>query len=98
MYKLSLIHISNQISKDIKNKRAKELKEIMEKKRAEFLDKMIGTTQYVLIEKKLQNKKYEGYSENYIYVELESEKDIFNKIVKVKITGKNDTHLKGEIL
>lgn len=88
----------NQISKDIKNKRAKELKEIMEKKRAEFLDKMIGTTQYVLIEKKLQNKKYEGYSENYIYVELESEKDIFNKIVKVKITGKNDTHLKGEIL
>ena len=70
----------------------------MLKKRHEFLESMKGSTQKVLIEKKLSDNIYEGYSENYIYVEVKSEKDIFNKIVNVKITGQNQTHLEGELL
>lgn len=90
--------MKNQNTKETKSKRAKELKEIMLKKRHEFLENMKGSTQKVLIEKKLSDNIYEGYSENYIYVEVKSEKDIFNKIVNVKITGQNQTHLEGELL
>lgn len=90
--------MKNQNTKETKSKRAKELKEIMLKKRHEFLENMKGSTQKVLIEKKLSDNIYEGYSGNYIYVEVKSEKDIFNKIVNVKITGQNQTHLEGELL
>jgi len=90
--------MENQISKEIKAKRAKELKEIMEEKRNDFLSKMIGKTEKILIEKKLSDGVYEGYSENYIYVEVKSDKDLFNKIVEVKITDKTSTHLKGELI
>ncbi len=90
--------MKNQNTKETKSKRAKELKEIMLKKRNEFLESMIGSTQKILIEKKLSNNIYEGYSENYIYVEVKSKNDIFNKIVDIKITGQNQTHLEGELL
>ena len=59
---------------------------------------MIGKQEKVLIEKKLEDNIYEGYSENYIYVEVKSDKDIFNQIVNVKITEKTQTHLRGEII
>lgn len=90
--------MNNQITKEVKSKRAKELKEVMENKREYFLDDMIGKREKVLIEKKLNDDMYEGYSENYIYVEVKSDKDIFNKIVDVRITGKTPTHLRGEII
>lgn len=90
--------MNNQITKEVKSKRAKELKEVMENKREDFLDDMIGKREKVLIEKKLNDDMYEGYSENYIYVEVKSDKDIFNKIVDVRITGKTPTHLRGEII
>lgn len=90
--------MNNQITKEVKSKRAKELKEVMENKREYFLDDMIGKREKVLIEKKLNDDMYEGYSENYIYVEVKSDKDIFNKIVDVRITEKTPTHLRGEII
>ncbi|WP_294468311.1 tRNA (N(6)-L-threonylcarbamoyladenosine(37)-C(2))-methylthiotransferase MtaB [uncultured Anaerofustis sp.] len=90
--------MNNQITKEVKSKRAKELKEVMENKREDFLNDMIGKREKVLIEKKLNDDMYEGYSENYIYVEVRSDKDIFNKIVDVRITGKTPTHLRGEII
>ncbi|MCR2033171.1 tRNA (N(6)-L-threonylcarbamoyladenosine(37)-C(2))-methylthiotransferase MtaB [Anaerofustis stercorihominis] len=90
--------MNNQITKEVKSKRAKELKEVMENKREDFLDDMIGKREKVLIEKKLNDDMYEGYSENYIYVEVKSDKDIFNKIVDVRITEKTPTHLRGEII
>ena len=90
--------MENQIPKEVKTKRAKELKEVMEDKRKDFLNNMIGKQEKVLIEKKLEDNIYEGYSENYIYVEVKSDKDIFNQIVNVKITEKTQTHLRGEII
>ena len=90
--------MNNQITKEVKSKRAKELKEVMENKREDFLNDMIGKREKVLIEKKLNDDMYEGYSENYIYVEVKSDKDIFNKIVDVRITEKTPTHLRGEII
>lgn len=90
--------MENQIPKEVKTKRAKELKDVMENKREDFLNNMIGKQEKVLIEKKLEDNIYEGYSENYIYVEVKSDKDIFNQIVNVKITEKTQTHLRGEII
>ncbi|MFR6312025.1 tRNA (N(6)-L-threonylcarbamoyladenosine(37)-C(2))-methylthiotransferase MtaB [Anaerofustis stercorihominis] len=90
--------MENQIPKEVKTKRAKELKDVMENKREDFLNNMIGKKEKVLIEKKLEDNIYEGYSENYIYVEVKSDKDIFNQIVNVKITDKTQTHLRGEII
>ena len=52
----------------------------------------------VLIERKLDKVTYEGYSKNYVKVIVESEEDIFNEIVNVKIKEKEKTFLYGEMI
>lgn len=89
--------MENQVPKEIKTKRAKELKEIMEEERKKYLKEMIGTTVSVLVEKEISPLEYEGYSKNYIHVTFKSNKDIFNEIVKVKITNIENNNLRGEI-
>lgn len=63
-----------------KEKRAKIIKEISAKKHAAFLQKNLGTTQEVLIEKNLDKKTgmYKGVSRNYINILIETETDFIN--------------------
>lgn len=89
---------NNQITKQIKSERAKKLKEVSKKLSDDFLESQIGKKLEILIERKLDDKTYEGYSKNYVKVIVKSDKDIFNEIIKVKIKEKEKTFLYGEII
>lgn len=89
---------SEQVTKKVKSERAKKLKEVTKKLSDDFLKNQIGRKLEVLIERKLDKVTYEGYSKNYVKVIVESEEDIFNEIVNVKIKEKEKTFLYGEMI
>lgn len=86
----------NQIEEKVKAQRSKKLIELADQLAHEFMHNMIGKTIDVLVEKKDKNL-YEGYTTNYIKTVIESDNDIENKVVKVKINNINDDYLLGKI-
>lgn len=79
----------NQLDSKTKEKRATIIKEISEQKYSEFLNRNLGTTQEILIEKNLDKKTgmFKGVSRNYLNVLIEKQPDVnyFNTIQSVKI-------------
>lgn len=82
----------NQVDEKIKAQRSKQLIELADEMAHNFMQQMIGTEVNVLIEKKTDNL-YEGYTTNYLRTLVESDTDIDNKIVSVKISKFNDDYL-----
>ncbi len=74
-----------QVSKNIKTERVKKAIEFSEKISKMVLRKFIGKALDVLFETKDGNGFYEGYTSNYIYVKVKSEKDFIGNIEKVKL-------------
>ena len=87
--------MKNQISGDIKEIRSKKLLELSDKNENEYLDKYIGKEVEVLFEEK-DGEFYKGHTSNYIIVKLKTIENLENKIVKVKITGKENLCLLSE--
>ena len=91
--------MKEQLTNAAKHERVLKLQEAMQKERNTFLSGMAETENEVLIEKKLADGLYGGYTKNYIYTEVKSDMDILDKIVKVRITGINDNgHLGGTLI
>lgn len=88
--------MSGKISKEIVTSRIKKLTTLANKKTKAFFENNLNTEHLVLIETN-KNKKSYGYSENYIYVEIN---DILNvgSICKVKITGIDTKQMIAEII
>lgn len=84
--------MKNQIPANIKEERSKILLELSDKNENEYLDKYLGKKVEVLFEEK-DGKYYKGHTANYIMVNLETDKDVSNKIVNVEITGKETLSL-----
>lgn len=80
----------NHIHGKIIAQRTKKLKELSDKKHAEFYQKHIGTVQTVLFENQRIKNKIFGFTENYIKVETEYRKELANRIVKVKLERINE--------
>jgi len=78
-----------QIPHQIKIKRKKELAELAKKMREDFLNKQIGKTKKVLFELKNKQRFWEGYTENYIRVQIESTENSENQIREIVLTKKN---------
>lgn len=87
----------NQINENEKKNRSKKLRSISKNLSNDFKKKFIGTEQEVLFEgfdrklnKKNQKKKdWLGLTSNYIKVRYESEKDLKNKILKIRLNKSN---------
>ena len=75
----------NQIIPEKKNERSNEIIELSNKIQKEYNQKYIGKNIEVLVEEK-EEKYYKGHTSNYIMVYIETEKNIENKIIEVKIT------------
>ena len=93
--------MENQNPDDIKNKRASIIKEISKRKHNEFIQKNIGKTLEVLIEKHpdkhTQNLK--GVTRNYLTVQIKSDrKDLFNTLQMVKIIKTENGIIFGELI
>ena len=86
--------MENQISPDIKEIRSKKVIEISNKVHEEIGKTYIGKEVSVLVEER-EDGIYKGHTANYMYVGIneESEVDLRNKIVNVKITN-----VQGEML
>ncbi|MBR0423427.1 MAG: tRNA (N(6)-L-threonylcarbamoyladenosine(37)-C(2))-methylthiotransferase MtaB [Clostridia bacterium] len=74
-----------QISKNVKTERVKKAIEFSEKISKMVLSKFIGKTLDVLFETKDENGFYEGYTSNYIYVKVKSDKDLIGNIERVEL-------------
>ncbi len=87
-----------QISKALKEQRAKLMADANEAKRVEFMNSQIGTVCEVLFERADSKGFYEGYSKNYtpVYVDAKGA-DISGKCLKVLITAAESERCFGVI-
>lgn len=88
----------DQIPAEIKDKRCKILNNTEEELRKSFLKSFIGKTAEVLFEREVKENIYEGYTTNYIRVEVYSEENLKNQILKVVINGLENDYLTGKII
>ena len=94
-------NMEDQIPDDIKNQRATIVKEISKKKYSEFINKNIGKTVEVLIEKHRDKhtNNLKGITRNYLTIQINSNRDdLFNTIQYVKITKFEKGILFGELI
>ncbi len=87
----------NQLSRSEKHERVRALSKVCDEVANEALTHYIGRNLHVLTERKNENGNFEGYSENYIRVEILSGECCENEIHKVAITGVKKDCLCGKI-
>ena len=90
--------MKGQLSNDIKAARSKKMIEISSGLNREFLRKMYGECHKVLFEQRIEGNIYEGHTSNYVRVLAESDENIINQILDVKLGDiiKEET-VKGEL-
>lgn len=86
-----------QISKSVKTERVKKTIEFSEKISKMVLSGFIGKTMDVLFETKDAEGFYEGYTSNYIYVKVKSEKNLMGNIENVKLLKAEKNFCLGEL-
>lgn len=87
----------SQIEKNIKIDRSHRLILLSQKLEQNFREKFINTTKEVLFEDKKDDNKYEGLTENYIKVIVESKENLHNKIIPVVLMKNTNDYILGEI-
>lgn len=90
--------MENQIQNSVKNERTARLIELSDTMGSEFIGKFYGKIMPVLFEREVCGNFYEGYTSNYIRVIAESERDIQNKILNVKILSHENETAEGLII
>ena len=94
-------NMPNQVSDEVKEKRANIVKEISRRKYNDFVNKNLGKVHEVLIEKHRDkhNANLKGVTRNYLTVHIESDReDLFNTLQKVQLTEFNDGIIYGKLL
>lgn len=92
--------MDGQIHGDVKSKRSEELIKFGEELAIAFNSKFNHKKLAVLFEEKTKGKSnvYEGYTTNYIRVQVPSPNDIIGEIIDTKFMDVNALHIQGEIL
>lgn len=78
--------LENPVSRDIKRQRSEALHRLGEKMKRQILQAHLGQIQPVLVEGSLE-RGFSGYTPNYLRVEIDTEEDLVNRIVPVKLTA-----------
>ncbi len=89
--------MTDQVDPQIKNKRVKILTDAVSQMQQKILEQYIGQSLNVLIESNHQGDIYEGYTNNYIKVRTQSQKDCTNEFQTIKVTSVIDDTLYGNI-
>lgn len=76
----------NQVPEYIKNIRSKEMIELTDRTTESFLDSQVGRIESVLFERR-KNRIWEGHTMNYTQVIVDTNEDLSNEIVNVRITS-----------
>ena len=87
--------MENQVDPNTKHDRSEKLLELNKINFKKFGEKMLNKEFNVLFEQKVGHDKYEGLTENYVKVIVQSDKDITEQILKVKIIDVKNEFLEG---
>lgn len=93
--------MENQVPDDVKNSRATIIKEISKEKLNKFIEKNIGKTLEVLIEKHpdKHSQNLKGMTRNYLTVQIPSDRtDLFNTLQMVKLVKFENGKIYGELV
>lgn len=93
--------MENQVPYDVKNSRATIIKEISKEKLNNFIEKNIGKTLEVLIEKHpdKHSQNLKGMTRNYLTVQIPSDRtDLFNTLQMVKLVKFENGKIYGELV
>ena len=91
--------MQNQVDEKTKQSRSEQIRELSHQNKLAYYQQFIGKNQQVLVEKRIDNRWF-GYGEHYIPIVFESDEDLHNQFVSVKITaveGDEKPVLKGQI-
>lgn len=93
--------MENQVPDDVKNSRATIIKEISKEKLNKFIEKNLGKTLEVLIEKHpdKHSQNLKGMTRNYLTVQIPSDRtDLFNTLQEVKLVKFENGKIYGELV
>ena len=82
--------MENQVSPEEKEQRSKLLLELSDNNEREYLEKYIGKSVKVLFEEADEFGGYKGHTANYLMARVQSKENIINKILEVKVIGKEN--------
>ncbi len=85
--------MKEQVEQSVKNDRVRRLIALGDKLSKEYMTKFIGVPLDLLIEEKLEDNKYRGYTQNYLDLMVESTEDLMGKMVKVSIDKDFKAHI-----
>lgn len=89
---------ADQITPEVKEKRAKIIAEITEKSRDAFLSRFVGKTMRVLFEQRAADGMFEGKTDNYITVHAPSDADLNDEFRDVKLEKHENGIMYGHIV
>lgn len=84
--------MKNQIPENVKTDRSNILLEMNKRKKAAYEEKLIGTTQDVLMEESIEKdgkKLFVGHTKEYVKIGLESNENLQNQIVRIEIKNRD---------
>lgn len=93
--------MENQVPDDVKNSRATIIKEISKEKLNKFIEKNLGKTLEILIEKHpdKHSQNLKGMTRNYLTVQIPSDRtDLFNTLQIVKLVKFENGKIYGELV
>lgn len=91
----------NQISEEIKNRRAAEMSKVVSQSKTKFLEKQVGNIYPVLFEKEKSVNFHQGHTPNQTLVKIfreNSSKSLRKQILYVKIEGIENDHAIGRVI
>lgn len=84
------LNIPYSVPIEVRKERVRRLIELSDKKHKLFYDRFLGETRSVLFEHSCKDNKIEGWTDNYIRIEMPWDESLSNKILKVKLGVWND--------
>ena len=90
--------MKNQVSDIDKKTRSKKLHKLGDSLKANYIKRFLNKELKVLFEQKMEDNFWGGNSENFIYVKVKSDKDLNNRIERVKISKVFESYAEGELI
>lgn len=88
--------MDNHIQGNLKKERVKTLIHLGEEKLNAFTQKMLGRESEVLFERE-KDGYFHGYTSNYIKVRIKSDRDLKNKVLKIKLNEMEGNKISGSV-
>ena len=89
--------LNDQVTKERKEYRSKALHHLSNKKKKQFYNQYINKIRPVLVEQSI-NGKIQGFTDNYIKVNVDQELSCYNKIIPVLLNENKGNYMQGEII